>query len=47
MKKILVQKINFSKIEALWAGVYKKKIDKPGQMLWSRFSVISVVYNNI
>ena len=29
-------KTNFSKIQALWAGAYESRIDKPGQMIWSQ-----------
>ena len=28
-------KTNFLKIQALWAGAYENRIDKPGQMIWS------------
>ena len=29
-------KTNFSKIQALWAGEYKNRVDfKPGQVIWS------------
>ena len=28
-------KINFTKSQALWAGDYKNKFDKPGAMVWS------------
>ena len=29
-EKVSSSKINFSKIQDLWAGTYKKRIDKPG-----------------
>ena len=32
-------KINFPKSQALWAGIYKNRIDQPGQMKWSQFSI--------
>ena len=32
-EKASSSKINFSNIQALWAGVYKNRIDKPGQMV--------------
>ena len=36
---------NFSKSQALWAGSYKNRIDKTGQMVWSQFPInIVVVY---
>ena len=27
------------KSQVLWAGAYKSKIDQPGQMEWSQFSI--------
>ena len=29
----------FPKSQALWAGAYENRIDQPGQMQWSQFSV--------
>ena len=31
--------INFAKFQTLWAGTYKIRIDKAGQMVWSQFSI--------
>ena len=40
MKKLLAKKKkNFSKIQALWAGAYKNRIDKPGQMMWTQLYI--------
>ena len=38
-EKASISKINFSKIQVLWAGVYKNWIDKPGQMIWSQLYI--------
>ena len=32
-------KINFNKSQALWSGNYKDRYDKPGNMIWSNFSI--------
>ena len=32
-------KINFTKSQALWAGDYKNRFDKPGAMVWSNLSI--------
>ena len=32
-------KINFTKSQALWAGDYKNRFDKPGDMVWSNLSI--------
>ena len=32
-------KTNCSKITVLWAGVYKNRIDKPEQMIWSQLYI--------
>ena len=29
-------KTKFSKTQALWAGAYENRTDKPGQMIWSQ-----------
>ena len=39
MKKLLAQKKNFSKIQALRAGAYKNRIYKPEQMIWSQLYI--------
>ena len=38
----------FSKSHGLWDGAYKKRIDQPGQMQWSKFSikVLGVTFGN-
>ena len=41
-------------MQALWAGAYKNRIDQPGQIEWSKFSIkilgvnfgISILYNS-
>ena len=38
-EKVSSSKTNFSKIQALWAGAYKNRIDKPGQMIWSQLYI--------
>ena len=38
-EKAFSSKTNFSKIHALWASTYRFRIDKPGQMVWSQFSI--------
>ena len=38
-EKASSSKTKFSKIQALWAGVYKNRIDKPGQMIWSQLYI--------
>ena len=40
MKKGSSSNINFPKSQALWAGAYKNRIGKPGQMVLSQFSFI-------
>ena len=32
-------KINLSKIQAFWAGTYKNRTDKQGQIIWSELSI--------
>ena len=38
-EKASSSKINFSKIQALWVGAYKNRIDKPGQIIWSQICI--------
>ena len=33
-EKASSSQINFSKIQALWAGAYENRTDKPGQTVW-------------
>ena len=41
-------KINFSKSQALWVGAYKNRINEPGQIEWSQFSmkILGVKFGN-
>ena len=32
-------KTNLSKVQALLAGAYKRRIDKPGQLIWSQLYI--------
>ena len=38
-QKASSSKTNFSKIQALRAGAYKNRTDKPGQMIWSQLYI--------
>ena len=38
--------MNFSKSQAWWTGLYKKRIDKTGQMVSSQFSKVGVKLGN-
>ena len=38
-EKTSSSKTNFSKVQALLAGAYKNRIDKPGQMIWSQLYI--------
>ena len=38
-EKASSSKTNFSKIQALWAGAYKNRIDKSGLMIWSQLYI--------
>ena len=38
-------KINFTKSQALWAGDYKNRFDKPGDMVWSNLYIIILGIN--
>ena len=38
-EKASSSKTNFSRIQAVWAGAYKNRIDKPGQMIWSQLYI--------
>ena len=47
-EKASSSKTNFSKIQALWAGAYKNRIDKPGKMIWSQLyiKILGVHFDN-
>ena len=38
-EEVSSSKINFTKSKALWAGDYKNRFDKPGNMVWSNLSI--------
>ena len=38
-EKASSSKANFSKIQALWVGAYKNRIDKSGLMIWSQMYI--------
>ena len=37
-----VDRSKLFKSQALWAGAYKNRIDKPGQMEWLQFSITQI-----
>ena len=47
-EKASSSKINLSKSQALWAGTYKNRYDKPGKMAWSNFSIkiLGITFDN-
>ena len=47
-EKASSSKINFSKSQALWEGIYKNRYDKPENMEWSNFSIkiLGINFNN-
>ena len=38
-KKASNSEANFLKIQILWAGAYKNRVDTPGQMIWSELYI--------
>ena len=47
-EKVSSSKIKFSKMQASWAGPYKNKVDKLGQVVWSQLSIkILGVHQNV
>ena len=47
-EKASSSKINLSKSQALWAGSYKNRYDKPGKIVWSNFSIkiLGITFDN-
>ena len=47
-EKASSSKINLSKSQALWAGTYKNRYDKPRKMVWSNFSIkiLGITFDN-